>query len=107
MTKPAVDRAQPAQQSETVQTDDGDARLRLRIEDLIPGRGGEIVLFNDSALRELVLETGTPPVETGEVAAHVTAEGVDVSGYRYLRFSDDLILFHDVDTNVVIDIATD
>lgn len=107
MTKPAIDRAQPAQESETVRADDSDGRLRLRIGDLIPGRLGEIVLFNDSALREVVLETYTSPIETGEVAAHVTAEGVDVSGYRFLRFRDDLVLFHDADTNVVVDVATD
>jgi hypothetical protein len=62
-----------------------------------------VVLFNDSAVREVVLETETRPLEEGEVDTHVTADGVDVGGFRYLRFADGLTLFHDADTRVRVD----
>jgi hypothetical protein len=81
-----------------------DTRFRLALRDLIPGSSREVVLFNDSAVREVVIESDRPPVEEGETATRVTGDGVDVSGFRYLRFADGLTLFHAPDTCVRVDV---
>ncbi len=69
----------------------------------MPGRNGEVVLFNDSALRDVVVVSADEPVEEGIAAMHTTAEGVDVDGYRFLRFSHGLVLYHDPDTAVTVE----
>jgi hypothetical protein len=88
-----------------LEIEDAEGVFRLNLGDLIPGAGGEVVLFNDSALRGIVLETRSAPESTGKIDAHVTAEGVDVGGFRFLRFADGLIVFHDPGTRVTIDVA--
>ncbi len=77
--------------------------FRLALSDLIAGDAEEVVLFNDSAVREVVLESAAAPVAEGEVDGHVTADGVDVSGFCYLRFPQGLTLYHDPDTRVRVD----
>lgn len=78
-------------------------QFRLAVGDLIAGEAGEVVLFNDSAVREVVLESAEAPVDSGDVDDHVTGDGVDVSGCRYLRFSHGLTLFHNPDTRVRVE----
>ena len=80
-----------------------DGRFRLAVADLIGGTADEVVLFNDSAVREVVLESEEAPVERGDVVSHVTADGVDVSGFRYLKFPQGLTLFYDPDTRIRVD----
>ena len=82
-------------------------QFRLAVGDLIAGEAGEVVLFNDSAVREVVLESADAPVDSGDVNAHVTRDGVDVSGCRYLRFSHGLTLFHNPDTRVRVETPSD
>jgi hypothetical protein len=93
----------PAVEPTAEPTDVDDSRFRLAVDDLIAGSADEVVLFNDSAVREVVLESAEPPVDKGDVDTHVTADGVDVSGFTFLRFSDGLTLFHDPDTRVRVD----
>jgi hypothetical protein len=83
--------------------DIADARFRLQVDDLVPGENGEVVLFNDSALREVVIVSPDEPVDEGTAAAHRTAEGVDVDGYRFIRFNNGVVLYHDPDTAVTIE----
>ena len=90
----------------TENTDVDDGRFRLAVADLIAGSAGEVVLFNDSAISEVVLETAEAPLRQGGVDSHVTADGVDVSGFRYLRFPAGLTLYHDPDTRVRVDISS-
>jgi len=86
-------------------TAEPDGRFRLALSDLIPGTASEVVLFNDSALREVVLEGAEHPVDRGDVQTHVTGDGVDVSGFRYVRFADGLVLFYHPDTDLRIEIG--
>ncbi len=85
--------------------DDGgfDGRFRLAVADLIPGNSDEVVLFNDSAVREVVLESEDAPIAEGAAETHVTGDGVDVSGFRFVRFPNGPTLFYDPDTRVRID----
>jgi hypothetical protein len=80
-----------------------DGRFRLAVADLIGGTADEVVLFNDSAVREVVLESEEEPVDRGDVVSHITADGVDVSGFRYLKFPQGLTLYYDSDTRIRID----
>jgi hypothetical protein len=80
-----------------------DGRFRLAVADLIAGTADEVVLFNDSAVYEVVLESEEAPVDRGDVVSHVTADGVDVSGFRYLKFPQGLTLFYDPDTRIRVD----
>lgn len=95
----------PAAEPATESTDVDDGRFRLAVADLIAGSAGEVVLFNDSAIREVVLESADAPLDRGAVESHVTADGVDVSGFCYLRFPQGLTLYHDPDTRVRVDTA--
>ncbi len=79
--------------------------FRVAVTDLQPGASGEVVLFNDSAFRDMVLEAPSPDYEAGVVRSHVTAEGIDVSGFRFLRFNDGLVVFHTSDTSVTVESA--
>lgn len=82
---------------------EAEAVFRLTVEHLQPGSAGEVVLFNDSAFRNVVLEGVSGPVERGNVKSHVTAEGVDVSGFQFLRFTDGMVVFHNADTRIEFD----
>jgi len=93
----------PAAETVTESTDLDDGRFRLAVADLIAGSADEVVLFNDSAIREVVLESAEAALDRGSVDSHVTADGVDVSGFRYLSFPHGLTLYHDPDTRVRVD----
>lgn len=62
--------------------------VTLELTDLLTDSNGEIVLFNDSHLPALALRVDAPPIDAGELGSHITAAGDDVSGYRYLAFTD-------------------
>jgi hypothetical protein len=66
----------------------------LRLADLIQDEHGEVVLFNDSGLRAIAVETPAGVVAQGAAEPHVTAAGDDVSGLRYLTFANGLTLYY-------------
>ncbi len=110
MIKPACQQTaarEPADMSFVDDVDDTDGCFRLHLHDLIPGQQGEIVLFNDSALPHVVIEAPGEPIEMGEIAVHETAEGVAVDGFRFVRFGDGLVVFHDPDTRIVVEVVRD
>ncbi len=74
----------------------------LDLADLIPDEGGEVVLFNDSNLRSITLGTSAALLEEGEVDAHRTAEGDDVSGFRFYRFDNGLRLYFAPDLELIL-----
>ncbi|MFW5833306.1 MAG: hypothetical protein ACOCYE_04320 [Pseudomonadota bacterium] len=103
MTKRALEATEPDFANWSASEKDiGDSELvfRLSLNDLQPGAGGEVVLFNDSAFRDLVIDGVSGPVERGTVRSHITAEGVDVSGFRFVRFESGVVVFHTPDTAV-------
>jgi hypothetical protein len=66
----------------------------LRLDELISDEHGEVVLFNDSGLRAIALETDAGIVARGAAEPHVTAGGDDVSGLRYVTFANGLTLYY-------------
>jgi hypothetical protein len=76
--------------------------VELAMDDLLADANGEIVLFNDSALRRLAITTDAAVVGDGRVGAHRTATGQDVSGFRFLTFDDGVRLYYEADLDVVV-----
>jgi hypothetical protein len=72
----------------------GQDQVVLSLSELLRDENGEIVLFNDSGFRRVVLEADVRPVERGEAAPHVTAGGVDVAGYQYIAFENGTTLYY-------------
>lgn len=69
------------------------SRLVLRLQDLIEDDNGEVVLFNDSHVPSLALETGARMVAHGESQGHVTAAGEDVSGFQFISFDTGMTIY--------------
>lgn len=80
----------------------GDELVSLRLDDLIRDEHGEVVLFNDSGLRALALETDAPVIAQGAADPHVTASGEDVSGLRYMSFANGLTLYYQDSLDLVV-----
>lgn len=65
----------------------------LSLNDLVGDANGEVVLFNDSGLRTVAIETGCGVLAEGRADGHVTAGGHDVTGFRFMTFANGLRLF--------------
>ena len=78
------------------------AEIELQVADLVSDPDGEIVLFNDSGVRTMGITASTPVVADGRAAAHVTASGADVSGYRFVTFQNGPTLYFEEGLDVVV-----
>src|SRR5688500_4657311 len=66
--------------------DDNGLEVVLTLTDLLRDVNGEVVLFNDSGMRTVGLLTSASVLEEGIAGRHVTADGVDVSEFRFFLF---------------------
>ena len=78
------------------------AEVELAMSDLVGDANGEVVFFNDSGLRRLSIATDAAVVANGRAAAHRTAAGQDVSGFRFLTFDNGVRLYYDAELDVVV-----
>jgi hypothetical protein len=78
------------------------AEVELAMSDLVADADGEVVFFNDSGLRRLVIATDAAVVADGRAGAHRTAAGHDVSGLRFLTFDNGLTLYYQSGLDVVL-----
>jgi hypothetical protein len=69
------------------------AEAELALSDLVGDANGEVVVFNDSGFRTVLLRTSAAVVAEGEAAKHVTAAGEDVSGFKYVKFANGVTLY--------------
>lgn len=76
--------------------------LTLELADLVHDSNGEIVLFNDSHLPAMAVRAESRPVASGEVGAHVTAAGDDVTGYRFVAFGDGTKIYYQDSVDLVV-----
>lgn len=74
----------------------------LSLSELLRDENGEIVLFNDSGFRRVVLEADSRPVAQGTAEPHVTAGGEDVSGYAYVAFDNGTRLYYPQDLDLLV-----
>lgn len=68
------------------------ATVPISIADLLPDASREVVLSAAEGLT-IVLSTRETPVDTGVSDHHLTASGMDVSGFGYYSFSDGLVVY--------------
>lgn len=69
------------------------AEAELALSDLVGDANGEVVIFNDSGLRTMLVRTEAAVVAEGVAARHVTAGGEDVSGFKYVTFDNGVTLY--------------
>ncbi len=81
--------------------DDMDA-VAFDLADLVADADGEVVLFNDSRLQALLMSADAALIDEGEVAAHRTASGDNVSGFRFYLFESGLRLYFPSDLELVL-----
>ena len=92
-TLPAVAEAQGVNTEAAVAADGAADFLVLRMQDLLPDAGGEIVLFQDLG-ESLKLVTQDHLAGQGESIDHVTASGLDVAGYSFCAFDSGITIFY-------------
>jgi hypothetical protein len=105
-------KSQPRFDNEVEEFLSGDVRLEplpgeeppliLALDDLVQDENGEVVLFNDSGLRALAVSTAATVIEQGEAGRHVTAAGEDVSGFRYIAFTNGLRLYYEPSLDLIV-----
>jgi hypothetical protein len=78
------------------------AEVELAMSDLVGDANGEVVFFNDSDLRRLLIATDAAVVADGRAGAHRTAAGQDVSGFRFVTFDNGLTLYYQSGLDVVV-----
>lgn len=76
--------------------------VELDLADLIGDANGEVVFFNDSAVRTVGLSTDAAVVAHGRSGCHVTAGGTDVSDCRYVAFDNGLTLYYGNDVELIV-----
>ncbi len=87
-------------------TDGAGEAVLLHLEDLLPDEAGEIVLRHGGSERSVVLLSPELVVELGRAVPHITAAGENVSGCRYARFANGLVLYYSPDLRLEIVHAT-
>jgi hypothetical protein len=78
------------------------AEVVLAMNDLIADEHGEIVFFNDSDLRRLVVKGDAVVVAEGRSAAHTTSAGEDVSGFSFVTFDTGVTLYYQPGLDLVV-----
>jgi hypothetical protein len=78
------------------------AEVELAMSDLLVDDNGEVVFFNDSGLRRLLIATDAAVVADGRAGVHRTAAGQDVSGFRFVTFDNGLTLYYQSGLDVVV-----
>jgi hypothetical protein len=80
----------------------GVAEVELALADLVGDANGEVVIFNDSGFRTLALHTDATVVADGQVEAHVTASGEDVSGFNYVAFENGVTVYFQEGLDLIV-----
>lgn len=94
--------AWPRAGGDAVDRDEIVERIILPLRGLQPDANGDIVLFDEAGSTAVGVTTGEKVTISGTVHRHVTAGGVDVSGFRFLRFESGVTLYYPAETDMVI-----
>ncbi|GBD43417.1 hypothetical protein HRbin40_00890 [bacterium HR40] len=77
-------------------------RVVLNLSELLCDENGEVVLYNDSGFRRVVLEADARPVAQGMAEPHLTASGEQVAGYAYVAFDNGMTLYYPPDLELIV-----
>lgn len=97
---PAI--AWPWAGEDAVGLDESVERIILPLCGLQPDANGDIVLLDEAGSTAVGVMTREKVTISGVVDRHVTAGGVDVSGFRFLRFESGVTLYYPAETDMVI-----
>ncbi len=78
------------------------AEVELALTDLVADQNGEIVVFNDSGCRSLAIRTDATVVANGRAGIHVTADGTDVTGFKYVQFGNGVTIYFEEGLEILI-----
>lgn len=99
---PILEMVQSAMAQEQTSNGHADGVLTLALDDLLADANGEIVLFNDSNMRAVALETSQKVLKQGEALTHETAGGDDVTGFHFMSFENGTTLYFQDGLNVIV-----
>lgn len=83
-------------------TEDAEAPLVLRLEDLLSDPSGEIVLSVGGVARHVVLESPNEVADRGVMGPHATVSGENVQGMGYVVFHDGPTLYFPLDVQLTV-----
>ncbi len=66
----------------------------LELGDLIANDHGEVVLFNDSAVQTIVLQSSARMVSQGLSKGSQTKDGQSIEGYKYCKFDNGVTIYY-------------
>lgn len=76
--------------------------LALRVDDLLPDAGGNIVMCDEAGIKELTILSGAMIVENGIAKTQFTDDGLDVSGMAFYSFDTGVTLYLPSDVHISI-----
>ncbi len=92
----------PGAGEDAVGLDEAVERIMLPLRGLQPDANGNVVLLDDAGSTAVGVITREKVTLSGMVDRHVTAGGIDVAGFCFVRFESGVTLYYPVDTDMVI-----
>jgi hypothetical protein len=92
----------PGAGEDAVGLDEAVERIMLPLRGLQPDANGNVVLLDDAGSTAVGVITREKVTLSGMVDRHVTAGGIDVTGFCFVRFESGVTLYYPVDTDMVI-----
>lgn len=87
--------------AEPLPADGSDNLLVLRMDELLPDSGGEVVIL-DTAGEGLAIVTQDLVSGQGVSDTHVTASGLDVHGYAFTTFDSGITIFYPSEAKLLV-----
>jgi len=78
-----------------------DDYLVLRMDELLPDSGGEVVLMDDVG-EGFAIVTQDHISGQGVAEPHVTASGLDVNGYSFTSFDSGITIFYPTESKLLV-----
>lgn len=75
--------------------------LVLRMDELLPDSGGEVVIYDDVG-EGLAILTHEHVAGQGVSADHVTASGLDVQGFSFTTFESGITIFYPSESKLLV-----
>ncbi|MGD9538728.1 MAG: hypothetical protein AB7P52_15645 [Alphaproteobacteria bacterium] len=78
-----------------------DSYLILRMDELLPDSGGEVVLMDDVG-EGFAIVTHDHVSDQGIADVHITASGLDVNGYSFATFDSGITIFYPSESKLLV-----
>jgi hypothetical protein len=85
-----------------ISLENSNSLLALRIDDLLPDAGGNIVMCDEAGIKEMTIFSDATIVENGISKTQFTDGGLDVSGMAFYSFDSGVTLYYPSDVHISI-----